>query len=186
MTPNLALQNFRAFLCAAYPQWKAVAAQVLATETGTDLDDAFCDWAQANWELLVERPLCEAPNLLNIYSAGSDYEDAAHSRVFFHAELPTHDIVCVMKGQTVIDHLTGSPVDLSGFLFDKFVARVDTWYEDVPPFDHVLLYRGGVTPQNEASRNESPTARNRAEWTSLWYARNTNPTRSSRSSATRT
>ena len=137
MTPNVALQNFRAFLCAAYPQWK-----VVATEAGTDLDDAFCDWAQANWELLVERPLCEAPSLLNLYSAESDYENAAHSRVFFQAGLPTHEIVCVMNGRAVIDHLTGSPVDLSGFSFDKFVARVGSWLEAVPPFDHVLLNRG--------------------------------------------
>lgn len=45
-------------------------------------EEYFDDWAQANWELLVERVVCSNNESLVIYGSGSDYEAAAHSRVF--------------------------------------------------------------------------------------------------------
>ena len=44
-------------------------------------EEYFDDWAQANWELLVERVVCSYNESLIIYGSGSDYEAAAHSGV---------------------------------------------------------------------------------------------------------
>jgi hypothetical protein len=142
MTPDDAVRNFRDFLSAGYPQWRVAADLVMARESLPGLGDVFDDWAQANWELPVERTLCGVGEFLGIYGDGSDYEAAAHSRVFFHDELPTHELVCDATGESVVDQISGAPVTLEGCSFDRLVANVGTWFADVPPFDHVLLYRG--------------------------------------------
>ena len=84
--------NFRQVLLAGYPAWERSATHALQADRGF-LDEAFDDWAQANWELLVERPLCAVSEFLTIYGSGSDYERLRYSRVFFHDAVPTHAIV---------------------------------------------------------------------------------------------
>jgi hypothetical protein len=141
MTPNEALLNFRAFLVNAYPAWRAAAGEALAHDR-VPLDKAFDDWAQANWELLVERPLCGTGQFLEIYGAGSDYEAQSFCRVFFRDALPTHKLICESSRDRPTDLLTDSTIDVAGAMFERLVARSGSWYESLPPFDHVLVRQG--------------------------------------------
>ena len=109
-------------------------------------DEYFDDWAQANWELLVERVVCSYNESLIIYGSGSDYEAAAHSRVFFHDFSPTHQLIC--KSNCAIDWITKKEVDLSQFDFESFVSKVDGYFDVKPPFDHVLFCEKGAVGGN--------------------------------------
>ena len=104
--------------------------------------DFFDDWAQANWELLVERSVCSSQESLTIYGNGSDYEAAEYSRVFFHKATATHEVICT--AENAIDWITGEIVDLSKFEFDSFVSVSNDWFEVVAPFDHILMSEKGV------------------------------------------
>ena len=144
MTPTEALLNFRIFLSDAYPRWLA-AASVAGEIDDVALEAMFDDWAQANWELLVERTLCKPGQFLELYGSGSDYEEAQYSRVFFRDASPTHDVLCEPASAAPTDQLSGFAVELTGAVFDRVVARSGSWYANLPPFDHVLLQRGEQT-----------------------------------------
>lgn len=142
MDVNDAVLNFQAFLNAGYTAWHRSALVCLEKDRGF-LDEAFFDWAQANWELIVERALCKTGEYLEIYAAGSDYETQIYSRVFFHHAKPTHEVFCESAaGTVVIDILSEREFRPDACSFDRFVSTKDTWYEDEPPFDHVLLEDG--------------------------------------------
>jgi hypothetical protein len=104
--------------------------------------DYFDDWAQANWELLVERVVCSSKESIEIYGSGSDYEAAAHNRVFFQKAQATHDVVC--SSSCAIDWISKAEIDLSNFQFDCFVSISGEWFQELPPFDHVLLTEKGA------------------------------------------
>ena len=137
------LLNFRRFLDAGYPSWRRSTEVSLVHDRGY-LEEAFYDWAQANWELLVERALCATGEFLEIYASGSDYEAQLYSRVFFHTASPTHEIGCESLKGTVVDLLSGREFNPNACQFDRLVARKDSWFEDEPPFDHVLLLCSGT------------------------------------------
>ncbi|HEY5956510.1 MAG TPA: hypothetical protein VIV60_08160 [Polyangiaceae bacterium] len=142
MNAHQAVMNFRDFLCAAYQTWFK-SAQFPPLPGTSDFLDAFDDWAQANWELLVERHLCRHRDFLVIYGAGSDYEEDRHSRVFFHDALPTQEVVCQASGTVApVDILTDTQVNVTICQFDRFVSLDGSWYASTPPFDHVLLKHG--------------------------------------------
>ncbi|WP_417446811.1 hypothetical protein [Kangiella sp.] len=101
-------------------------------------EEYFYDWAQANWELLVERVVCSPNESFVVYGSGSDYEAAGHSRVFFHKAEPTHKVICAAKSE-VIDLLSEAEVDLAQFDFYSFVSIDGGWFDISPPFDHILL-----------------------------------------------
>ena len=134
--------NFQEFLNAGYANWHKSARTALTNDNGF-LDESLQDWAQANWELLVERPLCEPGQYLEIYSSGSDYEMQLHARVFFHEARPTHEIRCeLVAGASNVDLLTTREIEPLECSFDRFVATDGTWFSDQPPFDKVLLVNG--------------------------------------------
>ena len=137
MDVHTVVLNFRDLLVRAYPNWRCGADEALHHDRGY-LDEAFGDWAQANWELLVERVLCHPKQFLNIYGSGSDYELAAHSRVFFHDATPTHKVICRSTGVSH-DLLSDSDIELDDWAFDKFVCFTNNWFDESPPFDHALL-----------------------------------------------
>lgn len=110
-------------------------------------EEYFYDWAQANWELLVERVVCSPNESFVVYGSGSDYEAARHSRVFFHKAEPTHEIICVAKS-TVLDWISEAEVDLTKFDFDAFVSIYEKWFDISPPFDHILLTEKGAVGGN--------------------------------------
>ena len=67
--------------------------------------------------------------------------------MFAPSALPTHRVVCLARGGGVIDNLLGRvKIDPGeGNLgFEQLVSPTeDGWYEETPPFDHVLAYRIG-------------------------------------------
>lgn len=133
------IREFSTFLSSAYSFWRAGADLVLDADKGY-LDESFNDWAQANWELLVERPLLGTRQYLEIYSSGSDYEMSIHSRVFFHEAVATHHVgIAPEQGGELSDVLNDRKVLPTDFRFERFVAMKDGFYDDIPPFDHVLL-----------------------------------------------
>jgi hypothetical protein len=133
------IRGFASFLANSYGSWKATAEMTLNHDKGY-LDESFDDWAQANWELLVERPLLGTQEYLEIYGSGSDYEMALHSRVFFHDAIATHRVaLSVVGSDDLLDVLNDRRIGLADFHFERFVAMKDGFYHDVPPFDHVLL-----------------------------------------------
>ncbi|KZW99476.1 hypothetical protein JL49_17130 [Pseudoalteromonas luteoviolacea] len=148
LTP--AMENFRNQLVAGFEMIKfayeryAKEAENRSDDFAVSFDDFFHDWAQSNWELLVERVICNPNESLIIYGTGSDYEADKHSRVFFHNAVPTHEIICVAKTQA-IDWISGRVVDLSKFEFDGFVSTSGEWFDVSAPFEHVLLSEKGVT-----------------------------------------
>ena len=134
--------NFKTFLDASYASWLSSAQVALARENGF-IDEAFGDWTQSNWELLVERALCAPGQYLDIYGSGSDYEMQLHSRVFFREALPTHEICCeLLAGASTIDVISEREIQLFAHRLDRLVTRNGKWYSDEPPFDHVLLESG--------------------------------------------
>jgi hypothetical protein len=110
-------------------------------------DELMSDWAQANWELLVETPFRELVGFgsafLEPYGEGADCNQAS-SRVWNPDALLTHRIICRPRdGASIRDLLANAPVDVtaSPVVFDHFAARAkDGWYEQAPPFDCVLGY----------------------------------------------
>ncbi len=142
MTPHEAIINFRDFLCGSYEVWQKSARAIVSREQ-TTMEEVYGDWAQANWELLVERVICETGEWLDLYGSGSDYEEAAHSRVFFREIAhPVREIAVKPLSEPLIDLLTGNPVDFSVASFEELVTLAGTWYHAAPPFDHVLLREG--------------------------------------------
>jgi hypothetical protein len=139
MDVDAAIRNFRECLVAGYPAWRKAAAAALEQNRGY-LDEAFDDWAQSQWELLVERVVLGPEDFLEVYGSGSDYEMQIYSRVFFYEAQPTYDIfVESTRDGCEQDLLSGSGLDPSRLQFDRFVSYRDGHYEDSPPFDYVLL-----------------------------------------------
>ena len=151
MNPTIletAINNFRQYLIHAYPSFK-IAYDIYASGENDrncsteSYEDYFHDWAQAVWELLVERITSNNNESLQIYGSGSDYEGGGYARVFFHDLIPTHEIICIPKDKS-IDTIMNEEVDLSRFTFEGFVAKIEGWYEYSTPFDHVLLHEREV------------------------------------------
>ena len=89
--------------------------------------------------------MCGTGKFLDIYAAGSDYEMQLYSRVFFHHATPTHEVFCKAGPETtVVDVLSEREIQPETCIFDRLVSRKDAWYDDEPPFDHVLLEAGDV------------------------------------------
>ena len=137
MDTHSAILNFRDAIVTSFGQWQISANAALESDRGF-LDESFGDWAQAHWELLVERVLCQPNQFLELYGSGSDFEMAAHSRVFFHDATPTHEIVCRSDSKT-LNLLTGDTIELELWKFDRFVSAKGDWYDESPPFEHLLL-----------------------------------------------
>jgi hypothetical protein len=113
------------------------------------VDGLWYDWAQANWELLLESVLQERIGKRDVYlepyGNGADCNDRS-SRVWKPEAIPTHRLLCRPRdGQTLGDLLTRQSVDTSckDVVFDQFASKtVDGWYRVGPPFDCVLGHLG--------------------------------------------
>lgn len=132
-----------AFAHALSAAWPAVV-QLSEHVRGDARESLFPDWCQAMWEMLVEVAATEngTPVFLEVYGEGADCNPRS-SRVYLPDALPTASIRCVPRsGRTVVDVLTGDPIDLleQGIALDRLVRRDGRgWYEEGTPFDHVLL-----------------------------------------------
>lgn len=141
---DVVMRQFAQFLNASWDAASAVASMMEQVER----TEFMSDWAQANWELLVETPFRELSGFgegyLEPYEEGADCNDAS-SRVWRPDTLATHRVVCrVAEGVLVLDLLTGRSVDTTEVpvVFDHFAIKSKLgWYKQAPPFDCVLGYQ---------------------------------------------
>jgi hypothetical protein len=137
------MRRFAQFLNASWD-----AASAVAPMEQVELAEFLSDWAQANWELLVETPFRELVGFgeayLEPYGEGADCNDAS-SRVWNPGALATHRVVCQAgEGATMLDLLTSQSVDAIEIpmVFDHFAIKSERgWHEQAPPFDCVLGYQ---------------------------------------------
>lgn len=126
MTDNV--RAFARFLDASLP---------MVTELARMANTEFFvgDWAQANWERLVEAALPDG--YLAILCEGADlYPDS--SRVSYPTAMPTHIVVVVPReGTELRDRATGATTSVSsdGLILGTFGNN----YEWTPPFDAVRV-----------------------------------------------
>jgi len=136
-----------AFLMVLRSSWYSVR-EGLVESAGLD-ESILDDWAQANWEMIVEAALArEQQVVLDVYGAGADCNERS-SRVWRPELLPTHAIACrtIRQDGLVRDRLTGQDIEMpsAGLCLSEFVALTqDGWYRAEPPFDHVLFDIDGV------------------------------------------
>ena len=140
-------QSVIAFVAAVSAAWPAVTT-LLGTSERSARNALIDDWLQAMWEMLVEASLPTAGGLmfLEVYGEGADCNPRS-SRVHLPEASPTHAIRCSpVSGADVADALTRKVIDWpdEGLVVDRFV-RLDGagWYDEAPPFDHVLVSTGG-------------------------------------------
>ncbi len=136
-----------AFLTVLRSSWHSVRSGLVET-AGWD-ESVLNDWAQANWEMVVEAALSrEQRVVLEVYAAGADCNDP-NSRVWQPELCPTHAVACrsIRANGVARDHLTGVdiPVPAAGLRLTEFVSLTeDGWYKAEPPFDHALVDSEGV------------------------------------------
>lgn len=136
-----------AFLTVLRSSWHSVRSGLVET-AGWD-ESVLNDWAQANWEMIVEAALSrEQQVILDVYAGGADCNDPS-SRVWQPEVRPTHAVACfTLRADGVTrDYLTGLDIKMpsAGLRLTEFVALTeDGWYRAEPPFDHALVDSDGV------------------------------------------
>lgn len=139
------MRKFAQFLNASWDAASAVATSMEQVES----TEFMSDWAQANWELLVETPFRELVGFgkahLEPYGEGADCNDAS-SRVWNPGALPTHRVACrAAEGAPMLDLLTGRSLEATEIpvVFDHFAIKSEQgWHEQAAPFDCVLGHQG--------------------------------------------
>ena len=129
------MRGFARFLDAS---WNAALAAAGALD-GVESTDFMADWAQANWEILVETAFRESVGFgkayLEFYGEGADCSEAS-SCVWSPRAIPTHRILCqTLKSAVMLDLLTGRLVDASEgpVVFDRFAVKSERgWYKEAP------------------------------------------------------
>lgn len=145
-TLNDVMRRFAHFLSASWNAASAAATQMAQVEAA----EFMSDWAQANWEILVETPFRELVGFgeayLEPYADGADCNDGS-SRVWNPGALATHRLVFrAVDDVPMFDLLTGRSVDATETpaLFDHFASKSERgWHDQVPPFDCVLGHQNG-------------------------------------------
>ena len=130
----------RAFAATLATSWERLEAIARRTSTGSYL----ADWAQANWEMIVEGVLPPGEDFLEVYGDGADCNGDS-ARVCRPEARPTRAVVCVAATDTVDDLLGGAPFALGpgGLPLEELVTMKDGWYAREPPFDCALLVDAG-------------------------------------------
>jgi hypothetical protein len=137
------LTVFRHVLCQSWDQVES-----LLEQTTDDLISSIGDWAQSNWEMIVEASVQEGDGVFLLhYWEGSDCNGKS-SRVWHPKADLTHCVVFHPKDESgvLFDVLKGEsvPIPSHGILLYGFVSMKDGWHFHKPPFDHVLFEgRGG-------------------------------------------
>ena len=128
------IHNYRNFLLSS---WRNI---TFITEllNEQDKEEFINDFCQANWELMVEGPLCSPGGYLEAYGYGAD-SNGASSRILYPDQVPTHKIVCNKIKDNVINKFNGLILKEETLDFDGFVNNKNNSYLFEPPFDHVLI-----------------------------------------------
>jgi hypothetical protein len=139
---GLALDAFLRLLCAG---WEAV--EELAKRTQREPNEVLADWAQANWETIVEAAISlDGKVFIEPYGEGADCNSVG-SRVWMPGVASTHVVNCTPRsGNQVWNVLMEEYVQFpeEGYAVDRFATpRKDGWYAECPPFDHVVTTASG-------------------------------------------
>lgn len=129
--------GFRDFLIKAWP----IFLQQLNYLPLGEQEYLIDDWLQANWELLVERILCQPKQFLLAYNNGGD-ANGASDRIIFPQYKATHQVVCLPKKGCYFENAFDGQFHLAAICsWEKFVSlsKNGNCYQDKPPFDFVLL-----------------------------------------------
>ncbi len=139
---NLALSVFLGMLRAG---WEAVGD--LAKSTQREPNEVLADWAQANWETIVEAAVSpDGKIFIEPYGDGADCNSVG-SRVWMPGAVSTHVVNCVPRSgdqvwNVLLEEYMRAPEE--GYAVDRFAAhREDGWYAECPPFDHVVTTASG-------------------------------------------
>ncbi len=136
-----ALRTFLEVLCS---NWASIGA--LANLKQTDPEQFRADWAQANWEAIVEAAVSTGQVFVEPYGDGADC-NAVGSRVWMPGVRSTHAVSCYpVVGRRAVDRLMGEEITFpdGGLLVDRFACPTEEgWYSERPPFDHVLTRSAG-------------------------------------------
>lgn len=136
-----ALQTFLAVLKAG---WDAVGN--VAALKQTDPQEFRSDWAQANWEAIVEAGVSDGYVFLEPYGDGADCNQTG-SRVWVPGAVATHAVVCMpLLGDSAVDRLIEKEVVFpqDGLVVDRFASlTAEGWHSEQAPFDHVLSFSSG-------------------------------------------
>jgi len=127
-----AISCFQSVLCAAWPRLLKLIAQ-------DQTNEFFDDWAQANWEMLVECSIHpKAQVVLEIYGGGADCNDP-FSRVWRPEAKATHQVHCEAGNkQKMVDVLLGQEIK-GPAIIEELCTIENEWVSKKPPFDHVVL-----------------------------------------------
>lgn len=133
---DLALRTFREVLLCG---WAGLGD--LAEHKRAEPDQFRADWAQVNWEAIVEAAVSDGGVFLEPYGDGADCNSVG-SRVWMPGVKSTHAVICHPSvGLSVRDRLTAEEVPFpeEGLLLDRFACVTsEGWWSEHPPFDHVL------------------------------------------------
>ncbi len=148
MMTLLVREAIGAFVSAVSASWPAVTTALGKSQRLTR-NELLDDWLQSMWEMIVEASLSRggATIFLEVYGEGADCNPRS-SRVYRPDALPTSAIHCFPSNVSslITDALTGNEIVFpdEGLPIDRFV-RLDGlgWYNEAPPFDHVLVSAGG-------------------------------------------
>lgn len=122
----------------------------LARLLQTANESFLADWAQGNWESVVEAAMASIVGpgqvFLEPYGDGADCNSVG-SRVWMPGVSSTHVINCVPRaGLVAWDYLMNAELEFSpdGLPVDRFVTLTrQGWYSEEPPFEYVLAYTEG-------------------------------------------
>jgi hypothetical protein len=118
---------FQDLLVAAWPT-------VQSAEPLQDDGDFLADWVQANWEIIVERPLLQADDV-TLAAYGRERGERRGS----------HVIVCVSKsGEQMFDLLGRIRIAAPQVILRELVTMVGAQYYPTVPFDCALVDDGGI------------------------------------------
>jgi hypothetical protein len=137
---NDAIEVFLTVLRTSWPAMTELANRMVTRDT----TEVLADWAQANWEMIVEAALSTNQLVFTEpYGEGADCNSRS-SRVWKPDADATHIVHCISQhGGSVTDVLSGQLMQLpdGGLPFERFVSRTPNgWYLECPPFDHALLF----------------------------------------------
>ena len=114
---------------------------VTKAEQDFNIAECFADFAQANWELLVEGALVGQVAALQVYGDGAD-SNGASSRILFPNRLPSHRLILASDVTSFWDAMSQKDVKTANrkFEFDRLGSFTETgWFTEKPPFDFVNL-----------------------------------------------
>ncbi len=102
------------------------------------IHDAFDNWLQFNWEIMVELAICDSGTFLVPYGGGADILSDSE-RVTHPYAKEVYEIICKPIQDKVYDAFTNEELFLKNYRFHRFVKRDIDTFTDYPPYNCIVL-----------------------------------------------